>query len=304
MPDWGDISDQLQTETGVSLDVKSVQSVGGGCISSAFVLKSAKSSEQYFIKIHRAAGLAMFEAERDGLLELAESRSVRVPEPVQCGISQGDAYLVMEYVPLKSTGDDELLGERLAAMHRVESKSSPGHSNAGQGSFGWHRDNTIGSTPQINDWTDGWALFWAEHRLGYQLRLAVKNGAGQAFVRRVEKLQRELPTFFSGYRPMASLLHGDLWSGNYAFDENGRPVIFDPAVYFGDRETDLAMTELFGGFSANFYAAYKATWPLDPGYATRKTLYNLYHILNHFNLFGGGYLSQAEGMVDRLLSEC
>jgi len=123
-------------------------------------------------------------------------------------------------------------------------------------------------------------------------------------LRRGEALQATLTHFFTDHRPTPSLLHGDLWSGNYAFDAQGRPVIFDPAVYFGDRETDLAMTELFGGFPAAFYAAYNAAWPLDAGYATRKTLYNLYHILNHFNLFGGGYLSQAQGMIDRLLSEC
>jgi len=123
-------------------------------------------------------------------------------------------------------------------------------------------------------------------------------------VRRAETLQSKLPAFFTDYPPKPSLLHGDLWSGNYAFDEKSRPVIFDPAVYFGDREPELAMTELFGGFSANFYAAYKNAWPLDPGYATRKTLYNLYHILNHFNLFGGGDLSQAQGRLDRLLAEC
>jgi len=108
---------------------------------------------------------------------------------------------------------------------------------------------------------------------------------------------------FGGYRPVASLLHGDLWSGNYAYTHEGEPVIFDPAVYYGDREADIAMTELFGGFGREFYTAYREVYPLDEGYAVRKTLYNLYHILNHLNLFGGGYLTQAQGMVDRLLSE-
>ena len=307
MPDWTQISDQLHAATGVSLRVASARPVGGGCISSAFVLEGAVDGVSYFVKIHRAAGLSMFEAEQEGLLELAKSGGLRVPDALHCGISRDDAYLVMEYVPLKNTGDDELLGEGLAAMHRYEPQtveSQASSTGSGQGRFGWHRDNTIGSTPQLNDWTDDWVSFWAEQRLGYQLRLAATNGAGQAFVRRGEKLQAALPSFFTDYRPAASLLHGDLWSGNYAFDETGRPVIFDPAVYFGDREADMAMTELFGGFSSRFYDAYQAAWPLDAGYATRKTLYNLYHILNHFNLFGGGYLSQAQGMVDRLLAEC
>ena len=304
MPNWDEISDQLQAATGEALAVKSARSVGGGCISATFVLDGAfegvKDSTQFFIKINRAENLAMFEAEREGLIELAKSGSLRVPAAFHCGTSGDDAYLVLEYVPLKNTGNDVLLGEGLATLHHAE----PQVSTACEGRFGWHRDNTIGSTPQTNDWADDWVHFWAEQRLGFQVQLAAKNGAGQHFLRRAEKLQAALPAFFTDYRPAVSLLHGDLWSGNYAFDENGRPVIFDPAVYFGDREADLAMTELFGGFSANFYAAYKNAWPLDSGYATRKILYNLYHILNHFNLFGGGYLSQAEGMVDQLLAEC
>lgn len=300
MPDWGQISAQLQAATGVSLAVASALPVGGGCISSAFVLDGADSEGRYFVKTHRPSALAMFEAERDGLGELAVGDHLRVPRPLHCGLSRNHAYLVMEYVPLQAQGDQRLLGEGLAALHRAAGATEAVVS----GRFGWHRDNTIGATPQRNDWSDDWVQFWAEQRLGYQLQLAATNGAGLAFVRRAERLQAGLAAFFSDYQPQASRLHGDLWSGNYAFDEGGRPVIFDPAVYFGDRETDLAMTELFGGFSREFYAAYRAAWALDAGYATRKTLYNLYHILNHYNLFGGGYLAQAQGMVDRLLAEC
>lgn len=113
---------------------------------------------------------------------------------------------------------------------------------------------------------------------------------------------QDLADFFDDV-PIASLLHGDLWSGNYAFDDDGQPVVFDPAVYYGDRETDLAMTELFGGFSADFYAAYQSAWPLDSGYRVRKQLYNLYHILNHLNLFGGHYLHRAEATMEGLLAE-
>jgi fructosamine-3-kinase len=112
-----------------------------------------------------------------------------------------------------------------------------------------------------------------------------------------------MPDLFADYQPMPSLLHGDLWSGNYAVTQAGEPIIFDPAVYYGDREADLAMTELFGGFSQRFYAAYNETWPLDSGYQLRKTFYNLYHILNHFNMFGGGYARQAERMIEQLLSD-
>lgn len=243
----------------------------------------------------------MFEAESEGLMELAKSHSIRVPEPLCCGIAGGDAFLAMENLRLGDSGNvsssASQLGQNLAALHQII------QSHNGQPRYGWHRDNTIGSTTQINDYENNWITFWSKHRLGFQLDLAQRNGANSRVLQRGKQLCESLADFFVAYTPEASLLHGDLWSGNVAFDQSGHPVIFDPAVYYGDRETDLAMTELFGGFSANFYATYKSTYPLDEGYATRKTLYNLYHILNHYNMFGGGYLSQASGMIDRLLSE-
>jgi fructosamine-3-kinase len=142
--------------------------------------------------------------------------------------------------------------------------------------------------------------FWRDQRLGYQLKLAARSG--RDLLKKGERILADLGAFFQNYRPVPSLLHGDLWGGNVSAVER-QPVIFDPAVYYGDREADLAMTELFGGFSEQFYQAYRDTWPLDDGYPVRKTLYNLYHVLNHFNLFGGGYGSQAERMIDSLLSE-
>ncbi|OOY41228.1 hypothetical protein BOV91_12580, partial [Solemya velum gill symbiont] len=158
--------------------------------------------------------------------------------------------------------------------------------------FGWNLDNTIGSTPQLNDWNKSWINFWREQRLGYQLQLAGHQGSLQ---RQGEKLLESFHLLID-HAPQPSLLHGDLWGGNIGYDDSGNPVIFDPALYFGDREADIAMTELFGGFGREFYAAYNAAWPLDAGYPIRKKLYNLYHILNHLNLFGSGYLGQAEGM--------
>ena len=295
MPDWQTISQQVHATTGISLAPETARSVGGGCINAAYLLQGslAGDTQPFFVKTNTAAGLAMFEAEAEGLQALADSHSLQVPMPMAYGLAGREAYLMMEYLPLKSTGDEAQLGIGLATMHQTLAEQ-----------FGWQRDNTIGSTPQHNPWTADWISFWAEHRLGFQLEQAGRNGADRAVLRRGETLRHALPAFFTAYQPVPSLLHGDLWSGNYAFDAQGQPVIFDPAVYFGDRETDLAMTELFGGFSSTFYAAYQSAWPLDTGYATRKTLYNLYHILNHFNLFGGGYLSQANGMIERLLSEC
>lgn len=266
--------------------------LGGGCINASYVLGDDR--QRVFVKLNDSSRLNMFEAEAEGLLEIAASRSVAAPTPICRGIAGADAYLALEYLELGggNAAGAERLGRELAAMHRTT-----------QPRFGWRRDNTIGSTPQINDPCEDWPTFWQRHRLGYQLTLAARNGAGRELDRRGEQLLACVGDFFSGCQPQPSLLHGDLWSGNYAVTRAGRPVIFDPAVYFGDREADVAMTELFGGFPAAFYAAYQEAYPLDPGYAVRKTLYNLYHILNHFNLFGGGYLRQAHDMMDRLLSE-
>jgi fructosamine-3-kinase len=173
--------------------------------------------------------------------------------------------------------------------------------------YGWPRDNFIGGTPQSNQSHRTWAGFFAAERLQPQLALASRNGMERNLRDQGERLAERLSSFFLDYRPAPSLLHGDLWSGNAAQIAEGvaagTPVIFDPAVYRGDREADIAMAELFGGFSESFYAAYRAAWPLDPGYETRKTLYNLYHVLNHFNLFGAGYLGQAQRMIVRLNAE-
>ncbi|MDX8408342.1 MAG: fructosamine kinase family protein, partial [Mariprofundaceae bacterium] len=198
-----------------------------------------------------------------------------------------------EYIAFGASvaGSERLLGEQLAAMHRHTADR-----------FGWHRDNTIGSTVQQNTRQDDWLEFWSRHRLGFQMEQLSRRGMGCGLAAAVASLCEALPAFFSGYTPEPSLLHGDLWGGNRGFDENGAPVIFDPAVYYGDREADIAMTELFGGFGPDFYAAYQAAWPLDAGYQQRKTLYNLYHIMNHANLFGGGYLHQAESMASELLA--
>lgn len=295
MPDWFKISQHVKASCGEALQVDSAYAMGGGCINAAYVLKA--DTRHFFIKVNSASGLDMFEAEAEGLREISQSHTLRVPDALCWGIAGDNAYLVMEKLDLGGSGSAAQLGEKLAAMHRVTSVDN------GRPCYGWFRDNTIGSTCQINDHETDWVTFWDKHRLGFQLDLARRKGAGSHILRQGEKLRDSLPVFLKNYHPEASMLHGDLWSGNYAFEQNGEPVIFDPAVYYGDRETDLAMTELFGGFSADFYSAYQASYPLDNDYKIRKTLYNLYHILNHFNIFGGGYLSQAENMINRLLSE-
>lgn len=247
-----------------------------------------------FVKRGTASDLPRFEAEAAGLQALRETAAVRVPEVLRCGLDGASAVIELEWLDLGGLDRESgaRLGRQLAALHR----------NTGE-SFGWPEDNWIGGSPQPNGLRAEWSRFFAERRLLPQLEWAATNGMDRQHVDRGLALAERLGAFFLDYRPKPSLLHGDLWAGNASALPDGTPVIFDPAVYYGDREADLAMSELFGGFPESFYAAYRLAWPLDPGYENRKTLYNLYHILNHFNLFGTGYLNQARRMIDRLAAE-
>ncbi|WP_127474755.1 fructosamine kinase family protein [Sulfurivermis fontis] len=286
---WNSLAEAICRASGIPFVLRGRHGVGGGCINSTHVLEDG--ARRWFVKLNDATRLDMFAAEAAGLSELAASHTVRVPRPLCHGVAAGQAFLVLEWLDLSGSGAQELLGRQLAAMHGVTREE-----------YGWWRDNTIGSTPQPNEQSMDWMEFMCERRLGHQLDLAVQAG-NRRLHRRGEELLDRMPDLFTDYTPAASLLHGDLWSGNYAVTAAGEPVLFDPAVYYGDREADLAMTELFGGFGPRFYAAYNEAWPLDPGYKVRKTLYNLYHILNHYHMFGGGYGQQAERMIDQLLSE-
>jgi len=290
--DWQAVSGQIELATGRAFSVASAQRLVGGDINSAFRLQSHDQS--YFIKLNRAGLAMMFEAEFAALQDLADSQTIRVPAPVVCSATCDHVFLVLEYIELGrfSPASERLLGRQLAQLHQIK-----------QAYFGWHRNNTIGSTLQVNDKSSDWPDFWREQRLGFQLKLAAKNAYCGKLQISGERLCCDMRALFDNYQVQPSLLHGDLWAGNAATDKQGCPVIFDPACYYGDREADLAMTELFGGFSKDFYAAYQAECPLDKGYSVRKTLYNLYHILNHLNLFGGGYLRQAESMIAMLLAE-
>jgi len=289
---WQHIAAHIGEQSGKPFNPSTPSHIGGGCINQA--LKLSDGEQQWFVKTNEAQRLAMFEAEAEGLNAMADTRTIGVPRALCTGTHGGQSYIVIDYIeqgPAGSSGQ-ALAGERLAAMHRHTAER-----------FGWHRDNTIGATHQPNDWRDDWIDFWREQRLGFQLELAARHGYGGQLQRSGEQLLARFHVLLE-HAPEPSLLHGDLWGGNISFDSKGEPVIFDPAVYYGDREADLAMTELFGGFGSDFYAAYRDAWPLDAGYPVRKTLYKLYHILNHLNLFGSGYGGQAQGMIDRLLAEC
>ena len=289
---WKNISARIEAATGQAFKVLTASPLSGGDINAAFRLQGYDKS--YFVKLNRTDLVTMFEAEFAGLQELARTQTIRVPAPVVCGQTTEHSFLVLENLEFgcSNNASDRLLGQQLAHMHQQR-----------QPYFGWHRDNTIGSTLQINSQSDDWLTFWREQRLEFQLKLAADRGYSGRLQANGERLGSGLAVLFDNYRPQPSLLHGDLWAGNAAVDKQGHPVVFDPACYYGDREVDLVMTELFGGFSRDFYAAYQSVWPLDQGYGVRKTVYNLYHILNHLNLFGGSYLRQAESMIAMLLSE-
>ena len=284
----GKIEAAIQESTGIPFEIASQKALGGGCINRSGKL-TGTDGRVFFLKYNSASFGPVFAAEASALEAMAETRTIRAPQPVAMTTPGGSAFLIMEYLPLEGrSGDWSRMGRELARMHRSVSHS-----------FGWPEDNWIGSTPQKNTHCADWIEFYAEYRLKPQFRMAAGNG--QHF-RNAEALIASLAEFFDSYTPRPSLLHGDLWAGNAGFLNEGTPAIFDPASYYGDREADLAMTELFGGFPPSFYSGYASEWPLDPGYRTRKTLYNLYHILNHFNIFGGGYASQADGMIQSLLA--
>jgi len=269
------------------------QAISGGSINQTYRINMGLKS--LFVKLNQAQYISMFEAEAAGLQVLRKAASIRVPTVYACACDKRSSWLVMEYISLASHSrrSEVVFARQLASMHGCMGES-----------FGWFRNNTIGFTAQNNTQSKDWQSFYGEQRLGYQLELAKSNGFGSPLQYKGERLMADLHVFFTAYEPQPSLLHGDLWLGNYAVDSDGSPVIYDPAVYYGDHEADIAMTELFGGLSDDFYAAYDEVFSLDAGYMVRKILYNLYHILNHANLFSGSYVRQAEYMMDQLLSEC
>lgn len=285
------LNEELQRSSGVRLR-GDAEAVRGGSINRAF--KAQSDSGPVFVKLSAPSGLDMFEAEAAGLDTLARAHAVRVPDVVAVGAVADAAYLVLEWIDFgpKTPVAERSLGRALALQHRGT-----------RAEFGWNRDNTIGSTPQLNAPLGDWPTFFCERRLRYQLELADRNGLPAATRARVEQLVDRAAALFGEHDPEASLLHGDLWGGNWGAMADGTPVIFDPAVYYGDREADLAMTRLFGGFSSAFYDAYAQEWPLAPGWERRSELYNLYHLLNHFNLFGAGYLDSVRGALDGLLRD-
>ena len=284
---WTHIAEHITQSTGRRLESLDRRSVSGGCINQGYRLTDG--TQTYFVKLNQASQAAMFAAEALGLQQMRETGTILVPTPICWGTVDDFAYIVLEWLDLgRGTSPAwEEMGRQLARLHQVKKVTA----------FGWEQNNTIGATPQINSWTSDWSDFFTRHRIGYQIQLARQKGG---HFPQGDRLLTAIPKLLA-HTPQPALVHGDLWSGNAAVTQSGEPVIFDPAIYWGDREVDLAMTELFGGFPAEFYRGYHQIFPLESGYQSRKTLYNLYHVLNHFNLFGGSYESQSNRMIQQLL---
>jgi len=300
------VESALEAATGKATRILSADPVGGGCINPSAKLKSG-SGDWFFLKWNTASPQEMFRAEADGLAALADPGAVRIPRILGEGGSGTQAdpgWLLMEFIPQGCPGSDygSRLGEGLAALH---SAGSTGLSAEEARPFGWHRDNFIGSLPQENGPADDWTDFWRDRRLEPQLRMARDQGYFSGEQGRIlDDLLSDLETIMAdaGYEGPA-LLHGDLWSGNFYPGPNGEPVLIDPAVYRGVGEVDLAMMELFGSLPRGFEEAYGNTRPIRPEYdAFRRALYQLYYLLVHVNLFGGGYVSGSVAAARRALA--
>ena len=275
------LKDHLQKDHNIVIE--SEKRVSGGDINQSFKLSTNRGA--LFLKLNSKTPPNFFEREAEGLSELKRADcNLIIPEVLAVGRVGTDhpGYLLMEFISESNTGDSFQFGADLAILHQKERPM-----------FGFDSDNYIGSLPQQNgDFTE-WPDFFAYERIQPQLKMALDSGKiSNKIIIHWERLAKSLHNFFPKCRP--SLLHGDLWGGNYLFNETGQAVLIDPAVYYGHPEMDLAFTRMFGGFSEEFYSGYESITPLEPGFDDRISLYNLYPLFVHANLFGGHYISQVE----------
>ncbi len=279
---------KIKIEEAAGEEIKTLTSLSGGCISSAYKLETF-SGRSFFLKINPGASGDMFIKEAHGLNELRKSGAIKIPEVLLCDKSFILTGFISQGNKPKNFFTD--FGRRLAGLHKYK--------NSG---YGFFEDNYIGSNIQLNvaegvEKTD-WTQFYYNKRIIFQFKLAEKNGYATSELRNgISSLEKRIEKILAGSEEEASLLHGDLWGGNYLADEHGEACLIDPAVYYGNREADIAMTKLFGGFSPEFYGAYNEVYPLAEGYEYREPIYKLYHLLNHLNLFGRGYYSQVVSII-------
>lgn len=287
-----EIAKDIAQHQDVPFSVHHCEAVFGGDINRSYVLRAPNSA--YFVKTNALSHAEILDAEAVSLRILKRAtEALHVPQPITTGKTADCAYLVLDFITMQSQGDGRQLAQGLVQLHQQVSPN---------GLFGWNHDNFIGTSPQSNQWHADWPTFWWEERMQPQLDMAYRAGHAAALQPLARQLEARLDDVWANHAPEPSLLHGDLWGGNASFLTTGKPVIYDPASYYGDRETDIAMTELFGGFTPEFYDEYNKLWPLAEGYEKRKKLYNLYHLLNHLNLFGAGYLAQCKNTFKQLNS--
>lgn len=264
--------------------IASSSPAGGGCIGDSYIIQSEKGNK-YFLKKYSTRNISTCEA--DGLAKIASTKKIKVPQVIW----YDDQFLLMEYIQAgrRSHNFFPQFGRQLAEMHKIKFEH-----------FGYHEDNFIGSNPQKNTpQLTSWAEFYWNNRILFQLNLAKQNGYDISdLLSMLAKIEKHLHSIIPN-NDHASLIHGDLWAGNFLCDSVGNPVIIDPAVYYGEREAELAMTVLFGGFDNDFYSSYDETFPLSYGWKERIDFYKLYHVLNHLNLFGMSYYSQAAGIMKK-----
>lgn len=270
--------------------VTSFTPASGGCINNGGIVTTV--GERYFLKWNESdAYPGMLETEARGLRILSHTNSLKVPEVIQHGNAGNFQYLLLQCITSSSRKSNfwHCFGEQLAAIHMTSSSS-----------FGLDHDNYIGSLHQKNDYLSDWVKFYIERRLNPQIDLAKENNLMPfEMTKSFDSLFKKLPGMLPDEKP--ALLHGDLWGGNLMVDEHGHPCVIDPAVYFGNREVDLAMTQLFGGFDPKYLESYHAAFPLHSNYEERMLVYQLYPLMVHVNLFGGGYLSQVKSILDRFI---
>lgn len=284
---WASIREQLSLVLGYSFTIKDKQTLDGGNISHVYLISDG--IEQYVVKTNSRDFLVQYLAEEHSLSSLHHTHKITVPKVILTGQTKSHAFIVLQYLPttpLRAEQTSYQLGQQLAELHQWGEQKQ----------YGYDDDNFIGATPQPNTWTNKWHQFFAEQRIGWQLQLLKERGIELVDIDQFVALIKQR---LANHHPKPALLHGDLWQGNVGETETGA-VCYDPACYWGDRECDIAMTELFGGFPQSFYAGYQSIWPLHQHYEQRRPIYHLYHVMNHCYLFGGEYLVQAQALIDEI----
>lgn len=285
---WSTIEKSIQESTEKPFTIEHKKITTGGDINLCYWISN--NQQKYFVKLNDINHFDHFESEAYALKQIESCHQINCPEAICIGKTLDKSYLVLSYIPFETpiSNDWYHLGKQLAQMHKTSS----------HGQFGWQHDNYIGDTLQPNKWQSNWRTFFAEQRIAWQLQLLYEKSIKLGDIDHITQVCHDA---LLHHTVKPCLVHGDLWQGNMGFSEH-KPVIFDPACYYGDREVDIAMTELFGQLPDDFYQGYQAEFPLSESYEQRKLVYNFYHILNHANLFGGVYVEQSRAALSRILS--